>query len=182
MTDELVVAGYLVVRPEKLTGGFLPQTDALVSASACLIDQLPEDDHWFATAAEAGTALTEPGARVLTVLVTSGRAARLAAEIRESQVYEPVLLPTLESPRPLADGGTVLGWEVVGYDLGNLHTWLCRDLHRDAVAELGVRTGPEGLLPSQADAEQVAAWAIARGDTEPVVWFAAALVGWPVEG
>lgn len=177
MTDELVVAGYLAVKPQKLTGG-LPECDALVSASACLIDQLPEDGCWFASPADAGSALTEPGARLVALLVTPERAAWLAAEIREAGLYEPVLLPALESPRPLAEGGRLLGWEVLGYDVGTLETWLCRDLHRDAVAELGVRTGPEGLLTDRAQAERVAAWAVERGDTEPVVWFAGAVIGW----
>ncbi|MFJ8045155.1 hypothetical protein ACIRBX_32095 [Kitasatospora sp. NPDC096147] len=176
MTDGLVVGGYLVIRPEKLTGSGLPASEALVSASSCLIDHLPEDDHWFADPVDARPHLTAPRAQLVALLVTPGRAARLAAEIRASGAYEPVLLPALEAPRPPAEGGTVLGWEVVGYDLGALHTWLCRDLHRDAVAELGVRTGSEGLLTSPADAERVAAWAVARGDTEPVEWFAAALL------
>ncbi|KQV15683.1 MULTISPECIES: hypothetical protein [unclassified Kitasatospora] len=185
--EQLQVAGYLVVEPEQVRGSQLPEVERLVSAAVCLVDQLPADACWFASPQAALAACASlrvtPAARLLAVLVPADCVAGLAAEIRASEFDDPVLLGNLWRPPALAEGGTRIGWEVLGYELGHLHTWLCSDLHRDAVAELGVRTGPFGLLADRADAEKVADWANARADTDPVTWFPAALVEWdePVE-
>ncbi|MFB7383891.1 hypothetical protein, partial [Kitasatospora purpeofusca] len=69
------------------------------------------------------------------------------------------------------------------YDQGILHTWLCNDLHDDAVRELGITTDNRGLLPDRTTADRLATWANARDDTEPVTWFPATLLTWdaPIE-
>ncbi|PBC67355.1 hypothetical protein BX265_7944 [Streptomyces sp. TLI_235] len=97
-----------------------------------------------------------------------------AAQVEDDQV----LADNLTAPQPLAGGAAPAGWEVLGYDLGLLPSWLCNDLYRDAVAELAVAVGERGLLRERAEAEAVAAWANARTDTKPVTWFAAAVVEW----
>lgn len=135
-------------------------------------------------------------ARLYALLMPSGHAAGLVADIRAAATYEPVLLTHLDrrvgaggghgerAPvRKVAEGGRETGWEVLGYDHGVLHTWLCNDLYRDAVRDLGVEGDERGLLPDGNTAERVAAWANARDDTKPVTWFPAALLEWdtPVE-
>ena len=76
----------------------------------------------------------------------------------------------------MGEGGHELGWEVLGYDYGLLHSWLCNDLYDDGVLSLGVGTDERGLLPDRDTARRVAAWANARGDTKPVTWFPGALI------
>ena len=73
----------------------------------------------------------------------------------------------------MAEGGHELGWEVLGYDYGLLHSWLCNDLYDDGVLSLGVGTDERSLLPDRDTARRVAARANARGDTKPVTWFPA---------
>ncbi|MCZ0983091.1 hypothetical protein O1L60_40175 [Streptomyces diastatochromogenes] len=80
-------------------------------------------------------------------------------------------------------GGHELGWEVLGYDCGLLHTWLCNDLYQEGRLHLGVDTDERGLLPDGQAALRVAAWANTRGDAKPVTWFPGTLIEWdiPVE-
>ncbi|BFV60441.1 hypothetical protein KCMC57_up55450 [Kitasatospora sp. CMC57] len=199
--DELRVAGYLVVEPglpavpqspedraELPEDARLPGVERLVSAADCLVDHLPADGCWFpsreAALAACASIRVAPDARLLAMLLPDDCATELAAEIRASAFADPDLLKNLHTPPVPVEGGTRLGWEVLGYELGGLHTWLCSDLHHQAVAELDVRIGPFGLLAERADAERVADWANTRDDTAPVTWFPAALVEWdePVVG
>ncbi|MFJ8474459.1 hypothetical protein [Kitasatospora sp. NPDC094011] len=190
-----LLAGYFVAVPEPLVGEGLPRTQRLTTASDCLIDRLPEDGCWFDTAEQARAAcapLQVPGgARLYALLVPAGHVAGLVADVRAAATYEPVLLGRLDggagggdaevaAPAVVAEGGDGIGWEVLGYDHGLLHSWLCNDLYRDAVRELGVETGERGLLPGPDAAERVAAWANARDDTKPVTWVPALLMEWDV--
>ncbi|MFJ8443081.1 hypothetical protein [Kitasatospora griseola] len=190
---DTLLAGWFVAVPEPVKGGNLPLTDRLTTASACLIDQLPEDDSWFATADEARAACAPlpipTAARLYALLIPADHAVGFVADIRASGMHEPVLLPHLDENLPApappsTEGGSELGWEVLGYDMGMVHTWLCNDLHADAVRELGVHTDDRGLLPDRHSAERVAAWANARDDTKPVTWVPARLIEWdtPLEG
>ncbi|WP_194235874.1 hypothetical protein [Streptomyces sp. CB01881] len=196
-----LLAGYFVAIPELITGpGAIPGAARLITASDCLIDRLPQDGCWFDTAQEALAACTSlqglEDARLYALLVPADHAARFVADIHAAATYEPVLLTHLDSqvgekdghgdrtPVPkVAEGGREIGWEVLGYDCGLLHTWLCNDLHQDAVLTFGVTTDARGLLPSRDAAERVAAWANTLGDIKPVTWFPAALIEWdtPIE-
>ncbi|MGW4651849.1 hypothetical protein [Kitasatospora sp. NPDC004289] len=173
-TDEAaVVAGYLVVEPE----------GDEVSVAACRVGQLPRDDHWFSSREAALAACARlrigPPARLLGLLVTPGQAKVLARAVRKADGDDPVLLANLASPPALDEGGTRLGWEVIGYDAGHLHTWRCHDPSADALAELGVRTGPDGLFADLADAERVAAVLNGWSADRPAIWFAGEVLGWP---
>jgi hypothetical protein len=123
-------------------------------------------------------------ARLYALLVPCEHAGGFAADIRAARVDEPVLLAHLdgqgagEAAREVAEGGHKLGWEVLGYDYGLLHTWLCNDLYEEGRIHLGVETDERGLLPDRQAALRVAAWANTRGDTKPVTWFPAALIEW----
>ncbi|PJN29179.1 hypothetical protein [Kitasatospora sp. CB02891] len=191
--SDTLLAGWFVAVPERVTGGNLPPTERLTTASACLIDQLPEDDSWFATAEEARAACAllpiPAAARLYALLIPADHTAGFVADIRTSGMHEPALLSCLDENRSEpalqpTEGGTELGWEVIGYDMGWVHTWLCNDLYSDAVRELGVRTDDRGLLPDRHPAERLAAWANARNDTKPVTWVPARLVEWdtPLHG
>ncbi|MFF1870144.1 hypothetical protein [Kitasatospora herbaricolor] len=191
---EMLPAGYFVAVPESLNGSGLPRAAGLTTASDCLIDRLPEDGCWFGSASEAleaCLALPVPaGARLYALLVPSDHVDGFTADILAAGTYEPVLLAHLDRRiggpvREVAEGGRELGWEVLGYDDGLLHSWLCNNLYEDGVRDLGVATDDDrGLLPDREAAVRVAAWANARGDTKPVTWFPAALVEWdtPIEG
>ncbi|WP_405363350.1 hypothetical protein OG535_38355 [Kitasatospora sp. NBC_00085] len=200
-TAKPLLAGYFVAVPERMTGPGAPSgAERLTTASDCLIDRLPQDGCWFDTAQEALEACAPlrglEEAYVYAMLVPADHTAGFVADIRAAATYEPVLLTHLDGrvgkedghgdrttiPQ-LAEGGREIGWEVLGYDYGLLHTWLCNDLHQDAVRSLGVVTDERGLLPSRDAAERVAAWANTLGDTKPVTWFPAALIEWdiPVE-
>ncbi|BAJ27624.1 hypothetical protein KSE_17990 [Kitasatospora setae KM-6054] len=177
----MTAAAYFALRLEPVSGYGLPTTEGLLTASDCLTDRLPSDDDehcWFGSPAEVlaacGGALPPEG-RLCSLCLPADSAAVLAEEIRAAHphAHEPVLLP--DHPHPPAPAGRVLGWEVLGYDVGLLHTWLCNDLYRDAVRDLAVTTTPYGLLPDHPTAARLAAWANARTDTKPVTWFAAAL-------
>ncbi|MFD9595186.1 hypothetical protein ACFWA9_20875 [Kitasatospora sp. NPDC059973] len=190
---EPVLASYFVAVPEPVTGSGLPRTKLLTTASDCLIDRLPQDGCWFPTAQDALAAcapLDVPAAaRLLALLVPAGHAAALATDIRAADGHEPVLLARLDGRADDPDDpatperGHQLGWEVLGYDHGLLHSWLCNDLYREAVHALGVDTDDRGLLSGREAAERVATWANGLGDTKPVTWFPAALVEWnaPIE-
>ncbi|MFJ4092350.1 hypothetical protein ACIPYS_12290 [Kitasatospora sp. NPDC089913] len=189
-TTEPLLAGYFVGVPGPLSGSGIPRTELLTTASNCLIDWLPQDDCWFATPTEALTACATVAvpaeARLFALLVPGDHVHAFVTDIREAETDEPVLLAHLDGPDPTpepAEGGRTLGWEVLGYDWGILHTWLCNDLHDDAVRRLGITTNDRGMLPDRATAERVATWANARDDTKPVTWFPATLLEWdtPIE-
>ncbi|MFF9143923.1 hypothetical protein ACF1BN_03535 [Streptomyces sp. NPDC014861] len=191
--DEMLLAGYFVAVPKRLTGEGLPRTERLTTASDCLIDRLPQDGCWFGTAQEALAAclpLQLPvEARLYALLVPAEHVGGFVADIRAAGTDEPVLLAHLdvrgagESAWEVAEDGHKIGWEVLGYDHGLLHTWLCNDLYEDGKLDLGVGTDERGLLPDRQAALRVAAWANARGDTKPATWFPGALIEWdtPIE-
>ncbi|MFF2778597.1 hypothetical protein ACFVU3_27220 [Streptomyces sp. NPDC058052] len=188
-----LLAGYFVAVPERLTVAGLPRTERLTSASDCLINRFPDDGRWFGTEQEALSAclpLHLPlEACLYALLVPCEHVGGFAADIRAAGTDEPVLLAHLdgqgagEAARQVAEGGHKLGWEVLGYDCGLLHTWLCNDLYEEGRLHLGVDTDERGLLPDRQTALRVAAWANTREDTKPVTWFPGALIEWdiPVE-
>jgi hypothetical protein len=186
--DGMLLAGYFVAMPEPLAGSGMPRAERLTTASDCLIDRLPRDDSWFGTAPEALAACASlhvpVQARLYALLLPREKVGGFVADIRAAGTDEPVLLAHLDGQdadrpaRQLPGGGREVGWEVLGYDHGLLHSWLCNDLYKDGVLRLGVRTDQRGLLPDRHAALRVAAWANACGDTKPVTWFPGALIEW----
>ncbi len=78
----------------------------------------------------------------------------------------------LERKQPLEPGGAELGYEVLSYEYGLEHSWLCNRLEDDALAELGVSPNPvTGLLDSHQEATAVAEWINAGSiGAEPGLW------------
>ncbi|MFJ4681685.1 hypothetical protein [Kitasatospora sp. NPDC088783] len=190
----MLLAGYFVAASERLAGSGTPCAERLVTASECLSDRLSQDGCWFATVREALAACllfpVPAEARLCALLVPSEHVGGFVADIRAAGTDEPVLLAHLggrgagaTAAREMAENGNELGWEVLGYDYGLLHSWLCNDLYDDGVLSLGVGANEHGLLPDRDAAERVAAWANTRGDTKPVTWFPGALIEWdtPIE-
>jgi hypothetical protein len=56
----------------------------------------------------------------------------------------------------LEPGGTELGWEVLCYDHGGFHSWLCNGLDTEAEARFRVRPNASGFITSADDARTVA--------------------------
>ncbi|MBB4752875.1 hypothetical protein [Actinoplanes lobatus] len=92
---------------------------------------------------------------------------------------------TSDEPHPIltnlalgaSPAGTDLGFEVLGFEDGQFHSWICYGFHRDAARELGVRPNERGLITTLADARRVAELANYGDDAEDgfpeVTWFPA---------
>jgi hypothetical protein len=78
--------------------------------------------------------------------------------------------------KPLAPGGHLLGWEVLGFEGGGCHSLLCNSLHVIAAGR-NVRPATLGLLASELEAETVVR-IIAEdpGKAEPAAWFPVAVL------
>lgn len=72
----------------------------------------------------------------------------------------------------------------MGIEYGlDLHTWHCHDYAKDVRRDLGIATGPAGLLRTNDDARRVLAWLETRPldeAPEPVPWIVVALADVPV--
>jgi hypothetical protein len=73
---------------------------------------------------------------------------------------------------PLPEGGTVLGFEPLGFENGGQpHSWLCNGLEKECFQALGIRPDANGFLGAAEEAERATAH-IARDDVgaEPAQW------------
>jgi hypothetical protein len=88
----------------------------------------------------------------------------------------------IELHLPLAEGGRVLGFEVISFEYGSFrHSWLCNYLHYEIHKLFGIRAGQYGLLQKEADARQIYEW-IEEDDrrAEPVPYDYWLLVDYPL--
>lgn len=79
-------------------------------------------------------------------------------------------------PSVAAPTGVGLGFEVVGFEAGRLHSWLCNSLQRDARDNLGIAVNQFGLLDTLDQARAVAVMANRDPGTEEVDWVAARII------
>ncbi|GHJ47699.1 hypothetical protein Cs7R123_50410 [Catellatospora sp. TT07R-123] len=138
----------------------------VVSVSECLTDFLPQDQEpfyapwhqtWQEAAEAAGQALPEAGkAHVLGMSVPESGAAELTVRT-ERWTGHPIQVNLAQpsSPPP----GTDHGFEVLGFEHGRFHSWLCYSLHHQAFDRFGIRPNDRGLLATLAEARQVAEFA-----------------------
>jgi len=94
----------------------------------------------------------------------------------------PAVDAAVRSGLPPAPGGTVLGHEVLGEEIGGtFHSWYCHGLEPMVHTRLGVEVNGFGLLDDRAEAEAVAAL-VGSPDVgaEPVPWRAWAVIAYPV--
>lgn len=83
----------------------------------------------------------------------------------------PGILLALGAARPPAAGGTLRGFEVLGWDQGAFHSSLCNGLEADFARVLGLRPNGFALLDREEDARAAAAHAAAPSTgAEPGLW------------
>lgn len=163
----------------------------LLSMSDCIADLVPVDpdgwDHWFSSPQEAEIARDRAGRskfHVLGVGFAAADAPGLVADIAgrgwDGSLHERV--DRRENfPGP---GERRLGFELVGFDIGNWHTWTCMGGLVTVVRQaIGVRPGPNGLIQDEQDARRAAQWLTRSGLGDPKVFlWAAALLTEPSVG
>ncbi|SNY48047.1 hypothetical protein [Paractinoplanes atraurantiacus] len=175
MIDEpYVLAGFVVgsrwVPPAQPWTEGLPTE--VVTASDCLAELLPFGDDplaapWHLSLDDAiDTARKAPGTHVLAVSVPAADADVVAETIQEwiGDHPHPVLVNLAR--RAVPPEVPVLGFEVLGFDAGRFHSWLCYGLRNEGTA----------ALTEMADAKRVADLAdhergTPYGTPEDVTWF-----------
>lgn len=75
------------------------------------------------------------------------------AGLGKSGIYEGV-----SNRVPLPEPGKILGWEVLAYEYGDYHSWLCFNLETDIANNLNVLPNEIGLIATPNEAEAVAAY------------------------
>jgi hypothetical protein len=190
-TDQLL-AGYLVaargVRTDWQDVGL--RSADLISMSDCVVDLLPANrdgwDDWFddpVSAERSRTRADRSDLHVLAVGVAATDAPALLGEMTEAgyradmggvagRLAQREAFPNLHP-------GRVLGFELVGFDIGEWHTWTCLGgLVGDVRQATGVRPGRWGLIQDEQEARRAAAWLTASGLGDPKVflWVPALLV------
>ena len=68
----------------------------------------------------------------------------------------------LRRGRPLDSGAKLLGYEVLGWELPDFHTWLCYDFEKDAYEKLGLSPNCDGFIDTLDNAEKLAEYATLR--------------------
>ena len=158
MADELVLAGWTLVRPvstPRALGRSLPRQ--VISISDCIQDDLPLPQWWDWTQdralLEEARRADAPDARIVAIALEEEEASRfMAAHGRDEPCFD-----LLRQGCPI--DGTALGFEVVGTELDvDFHSWLCYHLADDALATLGIEVNGVGLLDSADRARQVREW------------------------
>ncbi|GAB2945548.1 hypothetical protein GCM10027280_38050 [Micromonospora polyrhachis] len=82
--------------------------------------------------------------------------------------------------------GIIQGIEVLGFDTGRFHSWLCYSLLGQAIDKLGIRANDRGLLTTLLEAQQVTDMANSNrgtydGTPEDVTWFPALITEYDTE-
>ncbi|MEV4348314.1 hypothetical protein AB0J83_27975 [Actinoplanes sp. NPDC049596] len=159
----------------------MPAEVATVSdclAELPVFDTDPLTAPWHRSLQDAiETARNAPaGAHVLAASMPTPGADGLA-EMLEAWIgdYPHPILANL-GHRVAPPSGWVLGFEVLGFEAGRFHSWLCYGLHEQAEDELAVQANQDGLLTSLADAQRIADAAnnkrgTLNGTPEEVTWF-----------
>ncbi|GAA1638119.1 hypothetical protein [Actinoplanes couchii] len=169
-----VTAGFVTgprwVPPEKYgSRGRLPAEVATVSE--CLVDFVsPVRDWWLEPWFESvGEAREHPG-HILSMSVPADQAAALT-ELMTGWIGDRPhpMIGNLARGAPAPDGSE-LGFEVLGFEAGRFHTWLCYSL----LDETDVQPNGNGLIGTLAEAQGVADLISEEGfGPEEVTWFPA---------
>lgn len=176
--EAFVLAGFVVAsawRPPR-ADPLLPA--AVLTVSECLADFMPQDQDPLTAPWHLDLASAVAAAHAEAVHILAGQVATVDRDAVLAR-FQP-WLPFHPVPRNLtamaAPVGEVRGFEVVGFEAGRLHSWLCYGLHEQAATELGIRPAGDGLLPGLAEARAVTAMAnddrgTPTGTPLDVTWF-----------
>lgn len=186
-----VLAGYRVVAREgrhEWQDAGLPAGE-LVSMSGCVTTLVsPNDrDEWFSDLESAEVARAgRDDLRVLAVGMAAPDVPAVLEDVAEGGGDVAAGgLPERLAQAEAVPGGEVLGFELVGYDMGGWHTWTCLGgLVHDVGEATGVRPGQWGLVQDEGEARAAAEWLTASGlgDSEVYLWVAVKLVACAVAG
>jgi hypothetical protein len=137
----------------------------VITVSDCLAKFLPDGQdpltepwhHCLQDAIDAArhTPAASETVHVLAVSVPTSAASELVTMIDQwlDDYPHPIRLNlTRGVPTPT---GTPQGFEVLGFESGRFHTWLCYGLHDQALDELNIHANSRGLLATLAEAQQV---------------------------
>lgn len=92
----------------------------------------------------------------------------------------PGIYQAVESGAPLAEGGTPLGFEPLGYDYGGFHSFICNSLENDYAEKLQLPINEHGRFTELAACERAVEYT--RLDTtgaEPALWQPWLIVEYP---
>jgi hypothetical protein len=79
------------------------------------------------------------------------------------------LVERLQRGQALPDGGTLQGYEPLGYSGMHFHTWLCHISADEVNSRLGIRPNENGLIPTLEEGIQVVRYLTETG-AEPAIW------------
>jgi len=80
----------------------------------------------------------------------------LEAEIPSTSEGTPGVYRVVSDGVELVPGGRELGWEILYYDHGGFHSWLCNGLEKDVASMVGIRPAETGFISSAREALEVA--------------------------
>jgi hypothetical protein len=130
-------------------------------------------------------AISNNGSKLLGLGLRRDNAASFVAQwipLQENE-FLPAIPEAISKGLALDPSGQVIGYEVLGWEVDGFHSWFCSLSKKDVRAELGVRTGANGLLESYDEAVKVASAAAQPHDAAPfgsVAWYPWAVVSYPV--
>lgn len=104
----------------------------------------------------------------------------------ESQLSKDVnkglgLAELVSEKRPFAEGGTLLGFEPLGYEATKFHSWLCHYAPNKMYERFGIRPNQFGLIDKFEDARRVNEYLLQTG-AEPAIWEPWSLIDYPPKG
>ena len=94
----------------------------------------------------------------------------------------PGIYEALRRGLSLEVGGEVLGFEVLGYEWGGFHSWLCNGLEVDSYREFNIRPNGYGFISNLEDAVKSAEYASREEvGAEPALWQPWLVVKYPMK-
>jgi len=80
-------------------------------------------------------------------------------------------LACAKAGKALEPGGVPIGWEILGFEYGMFHSWLCNGLERDVSQVLSIRPNAHGFIGSLDNARRVANFCGQESvGAEPALW------------
>lgn len=89
-------------------------------------------------------------------------------------------IPSLvASKKALDQSGIKMGYEILGYDCGDFHSWICNSLQKDASLKFGIKVNDSGLVDNYKQALELSDYISLKGTgAEPGLWLPWAIVSY----